>query len=320
MKIDYKKTFTSYWQYIVLKTACKTQIFDFINEGYNTREKLVKKGNFNLKVLTYLLKALEDLETIKILDSKIILTKEGGIFTENHPNTLKYACIHWGEEHMRAWQNLEYTLKTGNPAFENIFKKPLFDYLSEDKKRLEIYHKAMGEYARDDYVNICEVIDFNQHHNILDVGGGLGALISIIASKFPQKNCVLFDRPEVIKISERKNIKKIGGDFFKQIPSGFDAIILSRVLHDWDVENASRILNNVNKALQTDGKLYIIENLPEKISDNATLLSLNMLLITKSYERTLREYSILLKKEGFGIIKTKQINKLQHAIICKKIN
>lgn len=319
MKIDYKKTFTSYWEYLALKTACKTELFDFINEGHNTYKKLAEKGNFNLKVLTDLLNALENSGTIKILHSKIILTKEGEIFTENHHETLKYACIHWGEEHMTAWQNLEYTLKTGNSAFENIFKKPLFDYLSEDKKRLEFYHKAMNEYARDDYKNICQFIDFSKYKSIIDIGGGLGALISEIADEHKNTKCYLLDKKEVLEFVKHKNITKIAGDFFVEIPEIAEVVILSRVIHDWNIDKANLILKNVYKALPKNGILFLIENLTDRIKNKATLLSLNMHLITKSYERSEQEYTNLLKRNGFKVEEVVKINDLQYAIKSRKI-
>jgi len=318
--MELKNIFTSYWNYLPLYAACKLELFDAILQNQNTVIQLSKNLELHRESLEIFVRALEKLEVIKINNKKIELTPNGLQLTENHHKTLKYACLHWGEEHLSTWQNMGYTLRTGKPAFEHLFQKPFFTYLSIDKKRLENYHKAMNEYARDDYSNICDILDLEEHQNILDVGGGLGALISIIASKFPQKNCALFDKPEVINISNRKNIEKIGGDFFREIPVGFDAIIMSRVLHDWNDEDANRILKNVNKSLQDFGKLYVIENLTQKTPDNAALLSLNMLLVTKSYERTLNQYSALLNKASFGIIETKQINQFQHVLICKKVN
>jgi len=177
----------------------------------------------------------------------------------------------------------------------------------------------MNEYARDDYENICEIIDFSNHKNITDVGGGLGALINIISKKNPAIKCNLFDKPEVIELIENKKINTIKGDFFNKIPTGSDSLILSRIVHDWYDEKALQILKNANQALEKTGFLYLIENMVNKIENKASLLSLNMLIMTKSYERTMTEYEFLLKKSGFNVIKIYKINKLQYCLKCEKL-
>ncbi len=319
MKSDLKNTFTTYWEYMALQTACKKNIFDLIFAGKNTIKKLLVSENFNEAVLTDLIDALEQAKTLTVVKNKIILTTKGELLTEQHKDTLKYACIHWAEETMTAWQNLNYTLTTGKQAFKHIFKKPFFDYLAEDKNKLEGYHKAMNEYARDDYKNICEKHDFNIHNSIIDVGGSLGALIKIIAKNNVNLKCYLFELPEVATLIKNNNYKIINGNFFDNIPQVAEALIMSRIIHNWNNLKALQILKNVYKSLPKNGTLYIIENLTDKIEDKASLLSLNMHLITDSYERSLLEYNILLEKTNFKYIEYKKINELQYLIIYKKI-
>ena len=320
MDTNYKDLFTSYWKFLALKSACKLELFDFIQNGVNEINKLCKELNLDFQVFSDLISVLINENLILLHNNQLFLTKNGQIFTENHPKTLKYACIHWGEEHMTSWQNLEYTLKTGKPSFEMLYNKPLFEYLEEDNKRLEHYHKAMNEYARDDYENICKKIDFSRYNSILDVGGGLGALINIIAQNNPNIQCYLFDKPKVIDlIKDNKNgINLLKGDFFDKIPKISNTIIMSRVIHDWDDTKAQVILDKVNSALSKKGTLFLIENLTDKIKDKASLLSLNMHLITESYERTERKYRELLNKTNFKVEKIIRINNLQYAIKSKK--
>ncbi len=94
-----------------------------------------------------------------------------------------------------------------------------------------------------------------------------------------------------------------------------DALILSRVLHDWEDEKALKILTHCKNALKPRGTLYILEILQN--DTQAHLLSLNMLAICKSYERTLEEYQILLKKAEFNIKAIYPLNNLQKIIVCQ---
>ena len=315
-----KNTFTNYWEYLAIKTACKNEIFDQINEGTNTIIELSRKNNYDKKILDSLILSLQQIDLIFIKNNKLFLTAEGKILTENHSKSLKYACILWAEEHLTAWQNLDFTLKTGNSAFEEIYGEKFFDYISTRPEKLIIYHRAMAEYARDDYENICSIHDFSKHKSIIDVGGGLGVLINNIADNNKNIDCYLFEKQEVISLVREKRINTLVGNFLVEIPKIADAIIMSRVLHDWSDDECSIILKNVYNALLNNGTLYIIENFSDKIEDNASLLSLNMALMTKSYERTKSDFGKLLSHNNFKIIQIKKINNLQWLIICEKIN
>jgi hypothetical protein len=43
--------------------------------------------------------------------------------TENNPESLKYACLNWSDEHSIAWQHLDFSIKTGKSSFEEIYMK-----------------------------------------------------------------------------------------------------------------------------------------------------------------------------------------------------
>ena len=155
--------------------------------------------NYDKKILELILTVLQQNELILIKNSIIYLTEKGKIFTENHPKSLKYSCILWAEEHLTTWQNLDYTLHSGKPAFKHIFGISHFDFLANNPEKLRIYHKAMTEYARDDYKDICKLIDFSKFNTVLDIGGSLGELLKIIKKYHKSKKLILFDKPEVVK-------------------------------------------------------------------------------------------------------------------------
>lgn len=319
MHDNLKSLFTQHWEYLAIQTACKTNILDYIAEGSNSIEAILLRRKFNKAVLINLIDALDQSGILMIDGQLISLTDKGLVLTENHSRSLKYACIHWGEEHLTAWQNLEYTLTTGKSAFEYIYKETMFDYLSSRNDKLVHYHKAMDEYARDDYINICTEIDFSEYSSVMDIGGGLGALIANIAKNNNESKCFLFDRPEVIDLVNRLGFECVKGDFFKEIPYIAETILMSRVLHDWDDKEIRRILSSVHSSLPEKGTLFLIENLTDMIQNKASYLSLNMHIITKSYERSSKEYFDLLKQSNFEVVEIIQINQLQYAIKSKKI-
>ena len=319
IKNELKKTFTSYWEYLTLRAACQLNIFDKINDKAKTIEQLVKQTNTNNLVLEKLVFALIDFNTIYIKGDKIYLTQRGELLTDKHPESMKQACILWGNEHLRAWQDLTYTVKTGKPVFDKIYGESFFDYLRNNEIKLDNYHKAMAEYAIDDYKNILEMINFSKYNTISDIGGGLGVLIEIIAKIYINKKCVLFELPEVIDLIKAKNnfVRYVKGDFFKPLNFKSDALLLSRILHDWNDDKATIILRNCYNALPKTGELFIMEIMQDEVQANT--LSLNMLLMTESYERSFNQYKKLLINNGFEIIDKKKINDLQTILIAQKI-
>ncbi|MCD4792410.1 MAG: hypothetical protein K8R54_04190 [Bacteroidales bacterium] len=317
MKEELKNTFTSFWEYLTLRTACQLKIFDEIQKGNNTFDKLHKASKTDYTALQTLIFSLIDINAISNKENILVLTEKGELLTENHPETMKNACILWGGEHLTAWQNLDYTIKTGEPAFENIYGMQFFEYLNTDKQILKNYHFAMAEYAEDDYKNIANLIDFSKFDTVADVGGGLGTLIKNIAGKSPRLNCILFELPEVIDLSDtNENVQNISGNFFKKLPFSADAVILSRILHDWDDKKAKQILNNCRTALNENGKLFIAEILNDEIKAN--MLTLNMRVMCKSFERTYKQYKSLLEDAGFILEKRVKLNDLQTILIAKK--
>jgi len=319
LKQELKNTFTSYWHYFALQVACKNNIFDLIQNQYNTAEKICSIAQSDKTILQKLLDALFEFNYISINEKQeYSLTEKGMLLTENNENSLKNACILWGEEHLTAWQNIDYTLKTGNSSFENLYKTNYFKYLQQNQEKLKNYHLALQEYAKDDYKNITEIHDFSKHNKIIDVGGSLGILMNFIKTNYPYIDCYVFDLEEVIQLANCKiknRINFISGNFFENIPEA-DGIILSKILHDWDDDKAITILQNCNKSLDKNGNLYIIETNQNIIK--TSLLILNMAVMCKSHERNLVEYQNLLQKTNFQYIENKQINDLYTLIIAKK--
>lgn len=319
-KRDFLKSFfTEHWKYMTVSAACKIDIFDILESGSKTSLVISKELVIAKKHIELL---LEGLVSIKFLDkekSSYALNEISVLLTENHPETLKYACLNWCGDHLKAWMALDESIKTGKSFFQNSYDVDYFEFISRDKGKLDQYHKAMFAYAKEDYHSLPNKINFSKHKSIMDVGAGYGAAISQIKEEFPQLECYVFDLPPVIESCDlRVDIFLKAGSFFDEIPKVSDAIILSRILHDWNDDKASEILNNVYDALPEKGHLYVIENCTDKINIDLTLLSLNMLALCESFERSSYEYIALANKAGFIFQEAKSLNELQTILTFTK--
>lgn len=315
---ELKNTFTSYWHFLALQKACKLAIFDLLAENKYTLPSLAKQLNLHLPSLSHLVAFLVEENYLREENQYFLVTPKGQLLTDDHPDSLKNACIHWGEEHLLAWSQLEITLATGKPSFEHIYGQPFFDYLNQHTAKLENYHLAMRDYARDDYKNLPFIHDFAPYDTIADIGGGLGVLLSYIEKKEPNKRYILFDLPSVIQLAETQKISNaqlIAGDFFKPLHFKADVIILSRVLHDWNDDLAKKILHHCKAALNPKGHILVLEIMHDEVATH--LLNLNMLAICNSHERTFEAYQKLLTQAGLNILSRKQLNNLQTILVCQ---
>lgn len=97
----------------------------------------------------------------------------------------------------------------------------------------------LRSYARHDYAAVPAALPLRGDEVIVDAGGGLGVLSEGIARAWPDTRVVLLDRPEVVAMVDvapelLPRVEVIGADLFAPWPVRGDAVVLARVLHDWN--------------------------------------------------------------------------------------
>lgn len=318
MKNEIRSGFTDHWSYMAISTACELDLFELIECGKTTIEHIKDRLKTTGDGIDNLISHLHKLSYIKKDGDQYELTEKGKLLTENNPERIKYSCLLWSKLHLDALQGLKKSILTGESYFTMEYGETYFDLIKQDPREFLIYHKAMDEYARDDYEHIAQYIDLKGVQKVMDVGGGSGRLIKALQKTYPEKHFVLFDEPEVLDLFDTSGIDAINGNFFEAIPETADLIILSRVLHDWNDKLASEIILNCKSCLPYEGRLLIIENCDDLTTTKHELLSLNMLAMCGSTERTSSEYIDLIVSKGFKFTSVKQLNSLQFILEFKK--
>ena len=101
---------------------------------------------------------------------------------------------------------------------------------------------------------------------LLDVGGGTGIYSIAWLQKHPELHAAIWDRPEVLKVAREfakdfgvsERLETLAGDMFADpVPTGYDVILLSNILHDWDVPECRKLVGRCATALPTGGRLLI---------------------------------------------------------------
>jgi SAM-dependent methyltransferase len=208
-----------------------------------------------------------------------------------------------------AFAQLGHSVRTGLPAFDEVFGKPRFDWLLDHPDEAALFQRAMIALGQDSNEAVAEAYDFGSFSRVVDVGGGHGQLLSAILARHSQILGVLFDLPsgvEMAKSATRGHVPRIefvAGSFFESVPPDADVYVLKKVIHDWTDEKATLILRNCRDAMKPHGRILLAEtiipagNEPHPIK----LIDANMLVVTGGVERTQAEYAELLAAAGLRL-------------------
>lgn len=237
--------------------------------------------------------------------------KEGRIFANtpmseriahNHPDTLRSLAIFYGEEIRDAFGSLLASVKSGSPAFDEVYHEPVFDYFKHHPERAVLFQSAMAEKTKAVIQSVIQQVSFNG--TVCDVGGGKGHLLYALLNANPDLEGINFDLPEVLaalpKAPPRATFQK--GSFFESIPEA-DVYLMKSVLHDWSDEKAVEILQVCHASMPDTSTLFVIEPVLIQAQDHdyAKLMDVLMLAVTGGKERSLLQYETLFEKSGFTL-------------------
>ena len=87
------------------------------------------------------------------------------------------------------WQSvggLEHSLRTGVPAFEQIFGTSLFDYYAAHPDAARVGAEGLKSVGRGQDAAVAAAYDYAGAGTVVDVGGGQGGLLSAILAANPE--------------------------------------------------------------------------------------------------------------------------------------
>lgn len=200
-------------------------------------------------------------------------------------------------------------------AFERTHGRPLFEHLDRDAEAAALYHRAVDAFTRRQARALCEAFDFTGLGCVVDVGGGLGTVLTELTVRQPNLRCVLYDRASVVEQARKlfaanPRIESESGDFFDSVPGPADAYVIKHVLHNWDDEHAARILRLCAEQLTAAGHVLIVESLrlPGNVRDATALMDLEMLVLCGGgHERSKPEFRKLLQHAGLSLLATRTL-------------
>jgi hypothetical protein len=289
----------------LLYVMVKLELAEALHSGPQTSDALAAAHGADSEALRRVLRAVASLGLLtEHEDGTFALTGLGQLLRREMPDSIRDEVLLEWELWIPARTGLLAAVRTGESALSQVFGESLYEHLNHAPEVARPFDAAMIALSRDSAEALIAAYDFAPSANIIDVGGGAGALLAAILQAHPQARGVVFERPDVLAgardlatagLSDRCDI--VGGDMFVAVPEGGDTYVLSHILHNWDDAHCAQLLQNCRAAMAPQGRIVIFERrMPERVTgpDGAFEADVSMLVITGGRQRTEAQYRTLL--------------------------
>jgi hypothetical protein len=244
-------------------------------------------------------------------DGKFSQTPMSKVLRSNAIPSLRAFAIMGGREwHGRGWSHLEYCVRTGKQALDQIYGAHVFEFLKQHPEEGQIFNDAMTELSMIDGPAVAEAYNFAGIRSIVDVGGGHGFLLATILERNPHMRGTLYEVPHVVEGAKNGPLKPLmercifaSGDMFSSVPAGADAYIMKHIIHDWPDEPCVQLLKACRKGVNSGGKLLVVDSViqPGNEFSPGKFLDLQMLIFPSGCERTEKQFRDLFAAAGWRL-------------------
>jgi hypothetical protein len=304
---------TGCWSAQVIHAAVALGIPDRFGAGPTSGAEVARAAGTHARATFRLLRAMAALGLcIDLGAGRFELTESGRFLRTDSPSSLAALARHWGTRTWAALAHLPQTVRTG-AAWAHGGREGFLS-MAQRPEEAAVLNRSMVEQTLQIADAIAQAYDFSAFRRVIDVGGGYGALISVLLRAYPHLHGASADlaymEPEATAFLRASGVAErarfIATDFFESVPAGADCYLLKYIIHDWDDADCATILRNVRSATAGAVVLIIERIVPERIEparEHANVLcgDINMMVATGGVERTENEYRQLLEAAGFEL-------------------
>jgi hypothetical protein len=303
-----------YMQTHLLRAAARLRLADLLAAGPASAEDLAARAGVDAESLR---RALRGLVTLGVF-----ARQRDGRFRNNRASlallsggavSLRDCALYFGSaSQLRAWDDLERTLGSGESAFERVHGMTTWDWFERHPEEQAAFAGTMVGMTRLYAPGVATAYPFGEVRRLCDVGGGHGDLLAEVLLRHPHLTAVLLDsdsvlasaRPFLAARGVLPRVELAAGSFFESVPAACDAYLLKNVLHDWDDRRAVHILDNCRRAMPDGQRVLVVEAVVEQDSTReiGPLSDLQMMVVCSGgRERGRAEYARLFAQSGFRL-------------------
>jgi hypothetical protein len=233
-----------------------------------------------------------------------------GVFAETEPGV--FANTPASEQLQRdAWDDFAHLFGTvfhrtagelnveGEQTFRRLFGADFWTWLAANPAERAAFDRAMAGGKGWKAERLAQV-RWREGETVVDLGGGNGALLVELRRHRPELRGIVFDLPEADRDESGfgDGLEFVAGSFFENVPSG-DTYLLSAILHDWEDEQATAILQTIRSCAPPDARVLISETVIARDNEPSGAKWLDLLMLALGgRERDETQWRTLLESAG----------------------
>jgi SAM-dependent methyltransferase len=193
-------------------------------------------------------------------------------------------------------------------SYPRMCERSVWDDIDQDIDFAESFDAMMCS-RHDLWVPGVVDYDWGEVRRVVDVGGGTGALLAALLAAWPNLTAALVDvENNTLAAGDffaqqgiLGRVEVVTGSFFDALPEA-DAYLLAHVLHDWEDEDAVRILRRCREGAGSGGRVLVVERVVDATQNprEATRRDLLALGLFGNDERDLTSFTRLAGKAGLA--------------------
>lgn len=305
----------AYRSSMVLFAAAELDVFTPLAESPLTAPELAARTGLEPEPLRLLLDACA---------AEGLLTRQGDLFANTpvveaflvrgRPAYIAHG-LKFAEDLYPAWGRLADLVRTGAPTMEPE------SILGDDKEKTRAFVLAMHERARGMSAVLPHGADFSGRRRLLDVGGGPATYSIALVRQTPGLTSTVLDRPGVLEVTREivdshgcaDQIQLMPGDYLtSDFGSGYDAVLLSGMMHRETAETCRMLLRKSYEALDPGGLIVVSDVFFENDDKNgppfATYFALNMMMMCEDGSaHAMTEMAAWMTAAGFAQVETRPL-------------
>lgn len=296
---------------MALRVAVTLGLPDRLRDNPATAHELAPELEVDPLALDLLLAHLTTLGVAELTDVGYRTTGFGSLLGADAGNGLNNLLHHdsaAGRADL-AFVDLIHSVRTGEPAYPVRYGQDFWTDLAEQRHLREAFDRQMTDRMRNWIPQVVRNYDWSRFSTLVDVGGGHGSLLAAILTANPAMRGHLVELEDTAAGARavlglyglEDRIEVTGASFFDPLPAGADAYLLFDILHDWDDEQAHRILARCVEA-SPDGRILVVESLGE-----STEFDLVMLAHFGGRDRGLHDFERLASAHGLRLESVTQV-------------
>lgn len=297
---DYTIAFT-------IRAICEIGVADHLADGGRELADLAEATGTHAPSLLRALRALAGAGVVAEPEPGWFeLTEVGQLLRSDHPLSMRSA-LSVSPAEIAAWAALDYSIRTGRPAFDEANGVGYWEYLAGHPDLRVQFDESQEAMTRLELLAVVRAYDWAALGTLVDVGGGTGAFLGGLLARHRALRGVVFDLPDAVADAPARladagvagRCEVTGGSFFDTpVPPGAGGYLLKRVLYGWDDDRATEILRAVRAAMRPDSRLLLLEPVAREEDELSSSMDLLMLTLSSGRVRTVAELDGLLGAAG----------------------